>query len=107
MRLKLICGVAVLIALNAGARAAINPDLPSIFIAGDSTAADGNPDAIGWGKPFPQFFDPAKINVVNEARGGRSSRTFVAEGLWDKLLVDVKANDYILIQFGHNDGERQ
>ncbi len=84
--------------------AAINPALPSIFIAGDSTAADGIPDAIGWGKPFPKYFDSAKINIVNEARGGRSSRTFVAEGLWDKLLADVKPNDYVLIQFGHNDG---
>src|SRR5437763_17204268 len=83
--------------------AAINPALPSIFIAGDSTAADGVPDAIGWGKAFPAYFDPAKVNIVNEARGGRSSRTFVAEWLWDKLLADLKPNDYVLIQFGHND----
>jgi lysophospholipase L1-like esterase len=96
--------VPLVILASASAFAAINPALPSIFIAGDSTAADGTPDAIGWGRPFPQFFDPAKINVVNEARGGRSSRTFVAEGLWDKLLADVKANDYVIIQFGHNDG---
>src|SRR5580692_3858724 len=96
--------LAILVLAAASAQVAINPALPSIFIAGDSTAADGTPDAIGWGRPFPQFFDAAKINVVNEARGGRSSRTFVAEGLWDKLLADVKANDYVLIQFGHNDG---
>lgn len=83
---------------------AINPALPSIFIAGDSTAADGIPDAIGWGRPFPGYFDTSKINVMNEARGGRSSRTFVTEGLWDKLLADVKPGDYVLIQFGHNDG---
>lgn len=95
---------ALAILASVTAFAAINPALPSIFIAGDSTAADGTPDAIGWGRPFPQFFDPAKINVVNEARGGRSSRTFVVEGLWDKLLADVKANDYVIIQFGHNDG---
>ncbi len=84
--------------------AAINPALPSLFIAGDSTAADGMPDAIGWGRPFPQFFDASEMNVVNEARGGRSSRTFVTEGLWDKLLADVKPHDYVIIQFGHNDG---
>jgi rhamnogalacturonan acetylesterase len=101
LRIKLI---PLVILASASAFAAINPALPSIFIAGDSTAADGTPDAIGWGRPFPQFFDPAKMNVVNEARGGRSSRTFVAEGLWDKLLADVKANDYVIIQFGHNDG---
>ena len=84
--------------------AAINPALPSIFIAGDSTAADGMPDAIGWGRQFPRFFDTSKMNVVNEARGGRSSRTFVTEGLWDKLMADVKPHDYVIIQFGHNDG---
>lgn len=84
--------------------AATNPALPSIFIAGDSTAADGVPDAIGWGKHLPKYFDTSKMNVVNEARGGRSSRTFVSEGLWDKLLADVKPNDYVIIQFGHNDG---
>jgi lysophospholipase L1-like esterase len=88
----------------ATAPAAIDPALPSIFIAGDSTAADGVPDAIGWGRPFPQFFDTTRMNVVNEARGGRSSRTFVTEGLWDKLLADVKPHDYVIIQFGHNDG---
>ncbi len=105
MQLKINLRTLVLmITASAAANTAINPGLPSIFIAGDSTAADGVPDAIGWEKPFPGFFDPAKMNVVNEARGGRSSRTFVAEGLWDKLLADVKAGDYVLIQFGHNDG---
>ena len=83
--------------------AALNPSLPSLFIAGDSTAADGIPDAIGWGRPFPTFFDPQKLNIVNAAKGGRSSRTFVTEGLWDRLLADVKPRDYVIIQFGHND----
>jgi lysophospholipase L1-like esterase len=79
-------------------------EAPSIFIAGDSTAQPGGPGAIGWGKPFAALFDPAKVNLVNSARGGRSSRTFVAEGLWDGLLAGVKTGDYVLIQFGHNDG---
>src|SRR6185295_13334019 len=77
---------------------------PSIFIAGDSTAANGAPGAIGWGKLFGVLFDASKVNVVNSARGGRSSRTFVTEGLWDRLIADVKTGDYVLIQFGHNDG---
>ena len=76
---------------------------PTLFIAGDSTAADGAPGAIGWGKYLGTFFDPSKLKVVNRARGGRSSRTFIAEGLWDRLLDDVKAGDFVLIQFGHND----
>ena len=82
----------------------INPNLSSIFIAGDSTAARGS-GAVqqGWAVPFADYFDPAKANLVNRARGGRSSRTFITEGLWDQLLADVKAGDVVLIQFGHND----
>lgn len=56
----------------------INTNLPTIFVAGDSTAA----------------------------RGGRSSRTFITEGLWEQLLADLKAGDMVLIQFGHNDAAR-
>jgi lysophospholipase L1-like esterase len=77
----------------------------TVFIAGDSTAQPGGPGAIGWGKLFADlFFDPAKIEIVNAARGGRSSRTFVTEGHWERLLEDVKPRDYVLIQVGHNDG---
>jgi lysophospholipase L1-like esterase len=83
---------------------AINPALPSIFIAGDSTAARGNgTNQQGWAVPFAGYFDPAKVNIVNRARGGRSSRTFITEGLWDQLLANVKRGDIVLIQFGHND----
>src|SRR6185295_15831584 len=82
----------------------LNPSLPTVFIAGDSTAQPGNPNAVGWGKPFAAYIDPAKANFVNAARGGRSSRTFVTEGLWDRLLASVKPGDFVLIQFGHNDG---
>jgi lysophospholipase L1-like esterase len=46
----------------------------------------------------------SKVNVVNRARGGRSSRTFITEGLWDKVLAEMKKGDFVLIQFGHNDG---
>jgi lysophospholipase L1-like esterase len=82
-----------------------DPKLPSLFVAGDSTAAKGKGEAQqGWGVPFADYFDAAKLNVVNRARGGRSSRTFITEGLWDEMLADVKAGDFVLIQFGHNDG---
>ncbi len=83
----------------------LNPALPTLWIAGDSTAARGRgATQQGWGVPFADYFDPAKINVANRARGGRSSRTFIHEGLWDQLLVDVKKGDTVLLQFGHNDG---
>jgi lysophospholipase L1-like esterase len=78
---------------------------PSIFIGGNSTAARGAGERQqGWGGPFAAYFDTTKVNVVNRARGGRSSRTFVSEGLWDQLIADVKPGDLVLIEFGHNDG---
>ncbi len=84
----------------------LNPALPTLFIAGDSTAAKNNGQPIqGWGVPFADYFDRTKINVANHARGGRSSRTFITEGLWEKLLAQVKAGDFVLIQFGHNDAD--
>ncbi len=56
------------------------------------------------GDPIAALFDPAKIHVENRARGGRSSRTYLTEGLWDKTLADIKPGDFVLMQFGHNDG---
>jgi lysophospholipase L1-like esterase len=77
---------------------------PSIFIAGNSTAARGAGERQqGWGVPFAAYFDTAKVRVVNAARGGRSSRTFITEGLWDRLIADVRPGDVVLIEFGHND----
>lgn len=83
----------------------IDPALPSIFVAGDSTAARGRGAAQqGWAVPFADYFDTTKVNVVNRARGGRSTRTFIAAGSWDQILADLKAGDVVLIQFSHNDG---
>lgn len=76
--------------------------LPTLWIAGDSTVKSNAPMR-GWGQDLGKFFDPAKINVVNHAIGGRSSRTFYTEGRWQKLLDGVKPGDWVVIQFGHND----
>jgi lysophospholipase L1-like esterase len=85
----------------------LNPNLPSFFIVGDSTVKSGGTrGAIGWGERLTPFFNTAKINVVNHAIGGRSSRTFFTEGRWDKVLAQMKAGDFVIIQFGHNDGGR-
>jgi len=81
----------------------VNPNLPTIFVVGDSTANNNANGARGWGDPFIDYFDAEKINVANRARGGRSSRTFITEGLWDKVLSEMKRGDFVLIQFGHND----
>lgn len=77
--------------------------LPSIFIVGDSTAARLTEPQEGWGVPFADFFDPTKINVLNYAMPGRSSRTYLTEGWWAMVAKRLKPGDLVLLQFGHND----
>jgi lysophospholipase L1-like esterase len=76
--------------------------LPTLWLAGDSTLRSNAPMR-GWAQDLGQFFDPAKINVVNRAIGGRSSRTFYTEGRWQAILDSLKPGDWVVIQFGHND----
>jgi lysophospholipase L1-like esterase len=84
-----------------------NAALPSLFLVGDSTVRSGGANgAVGWGERIAPYFDTGRVNVVNHAIGGRSSRTFYTEGRWDKVLAQLKAGDVVLIQFGHNDGGR-
>jgi rhamnogalacturonan acetylesterase len=80
------------------------PAVPTLFIIGDSTVHNTSGDLVGWGDVIGVAFDPGKIRVENRARGGRSSRTFYTEGLWDQVLTQVKPGDFVLMQFGHNDG---
>ena len=84
-----------------------NPHLPTLFLVGDSTVRNGHGDGAngqwGWGEPLADYFDPSKINVVNRAIGGRSSRTYITEGHWEDTLALMKPGDVVLFQFGHND----
>jgi lysophospholipase L1-like esterase len=92
------------LALSGTALAASDP--PQLFVAGDSTASsyEANPKSQqGWGAVLQPLFDERKLRVVNVARGGRSSRTFITEGHWDRMLDRVRAGDFVIIQFGHND----
>ncbi|MEO6815422.1 MAG: rhamnogalacturonan acetylesterase [Edaphobacter sp.] len=82
--------------------APLNPSLPTVFVVGDSTAR--NQADLGWGDHFAHYFDTAHINVANRAHAGRSSRTFIDEGSWDRVLAEMKPGDFVLIQMGHNDG---
>jgi lysophospholipase L1-like esterase len=81
--------------------------LPTLFLIGDSTVRNGQGNGArnqwGWGDLIAAYFHPAKIRVLNRAQGGRSSRTFISEGLWDAVLQELQPGDYVLIQFGHND----
>ncbi|AXA92094.1 hypothetical protein DPH57_13620 [Massilia sp. YMA4] len=82
-------------------------DLPALFLVGDSTVKSGGKDGmVGWGERIAPYFDLTRVNVVNHAIGGRSSRTFYTEGRWADVLAQLRPGDAVLIQFGHNDGGR-
>ena len=78
----------------------------SVYIAGDSTAAiktaDKRPET-GWGEMLQQYFDPAKVKIVNEAQNGRSTKSFIAEGRWQSIVDRLRNGDWVFVQFGHND----
>ena len=76
-----------------------------VHTIGDSTMADYAENTTrtrGWGEMFQEFFTD-DVEVMNYARGGRSTRSFINEGLWDKVKANIEKGDYVLIQFAHND----
>ncbi|GAB2541443.1 rhamnogalacturonan acetylesterase [Rufibacter soli] len=80
---------------------------PTLYLIGDSTVKNGKGKGDGglwgWGSFLGAHFDTTRITVENHALGGTSSRTFRTQGHWDKVLPKVKAGDFVMIQFGHND----
>ncbi|WP_271711640.1 rhamnogalacturonan acetylesterase [Marinigracilibium pacificum] len=77
-----------------------------IYMVGDSTMSDkpfgtGNPEK-GWGQVFPLYFDH-HVRVENHAVNGRSTKSFIDEGRWNKVLEKLEVGNYVFIQFGHND----
>lgn len=80
---------------------------PVFYIIGDSTVKNGDGTGKGqlwgWGSFMADYFDSTKLDVQNHAMGGRSSRTFITEGRWEKILSTLKTGDYVIMQFGHND----
>jgi len=98
------------------------PKPVKILMAGDSTMADKVlwktvVDSItgqqfqepfmerGWGQLLPEFVNQKAI-VKNYAKNGRSTRTFIEEGLWDDLIINAEKGDFVIIQFGHNDAAK-
>lgn len=79
--------------------------MKTIHIAGDSTASIKNMTArpeTGWGEVLGKYFQP-KIRINNQAKNGRSSKSFIEEGRFTRLKEEFQAGDFLLIQFGHND----
>ena len=104
LRVKMVGLLAVALILFSAFRA--DKSVITIFMIGDSTMANkkmdgGNPER-GWGMVLPGFFSE-DIRIDNHAANGRSSKSFISEGRWEKVISKVKKGDYVFIQFGHND----
>jgi lysophospholipase L1-like esterase len=84
---------------------ALPPKKTKLWLIGDSTMSVKEVRAYpetGWGMPFGYFFD-STIVVDDRAKNGRSTRTFIEEGLWAPVVDNMSEGDYVFIQFGHND----
>lgn len=77
-----------------------------MFIIGDSTVRNTNRPQCGWGEEIGDFFDTSEIRVSNQAMAGRSTRTFIKEKRWEKVLSEMKPGDFLILQFGHNEGSK-
>lgn len=107
MKQHLMIRYAAAFALVIGWMAFTQQPKPVLYIIGDSTVKNGDGTGKngqwGWGSVIDTDFDTTRISIRNHAIGGRSSRTFITEGRWDKILETLKPGDYVLMQFGHND----
>lgn len=104
--MKFISSLVLMLALPLAILAQEHTDSITVFMIGDSTMAnkplkDENQER-GWGQMLPMMLQ-GKIRVDNHAMNGRSSRSFINEGRWDKVIEQIRPGDYLIIQFGHND----
>ena len=81
-----------------------------IWMCGDSTMSIKETKAYpetGWGMPFAYFWDTSAVSVMNKAKNGRSTKTFITEGIWQSVIDQVEEGDYVFIEFGHNDESKE
>jgi DNA sulfur modification protein DndE len=106
MRVKILL---ILVLLFGGCVSHVADGHLTIYMIGDSTMAnkptDDNPER-GWGQLLPEFFTSSVV-IDNHAKNGRSTRSFLAESLWQPVVNKLKEGDYVIIQFGHNDQSKE
>lgn len=81
----------------------------TLFLAGDSTMAEKLPakrPETGWGEMLGAHFIDGRVRIENRAMNGRSTKTFISEGRWQKIVDDLVKGDFVFIQFGHNDSSK-
>jgi lysophospholipase L1-like esterase len=77
---------------------------PTLYLIGDSTVNNTGKGQAGWGNIIASYFDTTRIKVRNNAKAGRSTRTFITEGRWETTIKAIQPGDFLLMQFGHNEG---
>ena len=97
----------IIIALMVAFFAFVPHEKPVLYIIGDSTVqnndGNGKNEYWGWGTLLKPYFDTTRISISNHAKSGTSTRTFITDGRWLKILATLKKGDYVIMQFGHND----
>lgn len=106
IRMKFNRFIPFVLFLIASSFAVLQQEKPTLYLIGDSTVRNTDKEQWGWGSLLPEFFDSAKITVSNQAMAGRSTRTFIKEGRWEKVLSALKKGDFVMMQFGHNEGSK-
>ncbi len=98
----------ILVACASFTAAIVRDTKPTFFIIGDSTVKNGkgkgDGNLWGWGSFLGEYFDTTRMPVRNYALGGRSSKSYISEGHWDEVLAQIRPGDYVIMQWGHNDG---
>jgi rhamnogalacturonan acetylesterase len=75
----------------------LQKERPTLYLIGDSTVHNNDKVQWGWGSMLPGFFDTTKISISNQAMAGRSTRTFIKEGRWNRVLSTLKKGDYVMM----------
>jgi lysophospholipase L1-like esterase len=85
-----------------------NKTAATIFLAGNSTVVDQSREPwAAWGQMMPRFLIPGKVAVANYAESGEALNSFLSARRLEKILNLMKAGDYLLIEFGHNDQKQK
>ena len=79
---------------------------PVLYIIGDSTVRNTNRPQCGWGEMISELLDTTQLKVSNQAMAGRSTRTFIKEKRWEKVINAIQPGDFLIMQFGHNEGSK-
>jgi lysophospholipase L1-like esterase len=100
----LLWAMLIVMALGGVLAAEAQPAAIKVYLAGDSTVKSYGPGRGegGWGE-FLQYYFKDNVTIINNAEGGRSSRSFINESRLKNILDVIQPGDYLFVQFGHND----